>query len=65
MCLSFSGPDRDVGRSFSDVFVSLEVVRVQRFLLSRNRPQTQPVLGLELKCQRREHRSLEMEEMLL
>lgn len=65
MCLSFSGPDRAVGRSFSDVFVSLEVVRVQWFLLSRNRPQTQPVLGLELKFQRREHRSLEMEEMLL
>lgn len=65
MCFSFSGPDRAVGRSFSDVFVSLEVGRVQRSLLSMNRPQTQPVLALELKCQRRENPSLGMEEMLL
>lgn len=65
MCFSFSRPDRAVGRSFSDVFVSLEVVRLQRSLLSMNRPQTQPVLGLKLKCQRRENTSLELEEMLL
>lgn len=65
MCFFFSGPDRAVGRSFSDVFVSLEVVRLQRSLLSMNRPQTQLVLGLKLKCQRRENTSLELEEMLL
>lgn len=65
MCFSFSGPDLAVGRSFSDVFVSLEVVRVPRSLLSMNRPQTQPVLGLKLKCQRCENTGLEMEKMLL
>lgn len=32
MCFSFIGPDHAVGRSFSDVFVSLEVVRLQRSL---------------------------------
>lgn len=59
MCFSFSRPDRAVGRCLSDVFVSLEVVRARRALLSTNRPQTQPVLRLKRKCQRRENTSLE------
>jgi hypothetical protein len=60
VCFSFSRPDGGVGRSPSNVFVSLEVGRAQRALLSMNRPQTQPVPGLKHKCQRRENRSLEI-----